>query len=62
VCPSNAARIAKFTILPLDFSVETDELTATLKLKRSVVEKKHLAAIDAMYEGEGGSAFVSYKA
>lgn len=62
VCPSNAAKIQKFTILPLDFSVETEDLTATLKLKRSVVEKKHIAAIDAMYETEGGSAFVPYKA
>jgi len=62
VCPSNAAKIAKFTILPLDFSVETDELTATLKLKRSVVEKKYLAQIDAMYETEGGGMYVPFKA
>jgi long-chain-fatty-acid--CoA ligase ACSBG len=61
VCPSNAAKIGKFTILPQDFSVETDDLTATLKLKRSVVEKKHLPAIDAMYETEGGAMFVPYK-
>ena len=61
VCPSNAAKIAKFTILPIDFSVETDELTATLKLKRSVVEKKYAAAIDAMYETEGGGMYVPCK-
>lgn len=63
VCPSNAARIQRFTILPVDFSVEGDELTATLKLKRSVVEKKYAKAIDAMYEGDegGGSMFVPFK-
>jgi len=48
-CPSNAAKIQKFCILPRDFSVETNELTSTLKLKRSVVDKKYKAAIDAMY-------------
>jgi long-chain-fatty-acid--CoA ligase ACSBG len=64
VCPSNASRITKFTILPLDFSVETEELTATLKLKRNVVEKKYANAIDAMYVGQEGSAgmFVPFKA
>merc|ERR1712137_1354977 len=38
--PSNAAKIQKFTILPIDFSVVTDGLTATLKLKRGIVDKK----------------------
>ena len=63
VCPSNAARIAKFTILPPDFFVETEELTATLKLRRNVVEKKYLLAIDAIYEStEGdGAMFVPFK-
>jgi len=61
VCPSNAARISKFTILPIDFSVEGDELTATLKLKRGFVEKKYLSAIDAMYEGEGTAMFVPFR-
>jgi len=52
VCPSPAAMIQKFTILPVDFSVVTGELTATLKLKRSVTEEKHLAFIDGMYESK----------
>ena len=30
----------KFTILRTDFSVTTEELTPTLKLKRSVVERE----------------------
>lgn len=48
--PNNASKIQKFTILPADFSVETEELTPTLKLKRGVVENKHKAFIDAMYD------------
>jgi long-chain-fatty-acid--CoA ligase ACSBG len=49
VCPSNAAKIQRFTVLPMDFSVETGSLTATLKLKRSVAEKMYSNAIEAMY-------------
>lgn len=49
VCISNACKIQKFEILPTDFSVEGDELTATLKLKRSVAEKKWMQYIDKMY-------------
>jgi len=58
VTPSNAAKVQKFTILPIDFSVQTDELTATLKLKRSVVDDKNKAAIDAMFESD--EVFVPY--
>lgn len=60
VCPSNAATVAKYTILPLDFSVETDELTATLKLKRSVVEQKNVATLNAMYEDGGKAMFFNH--
>jgi len=58
VTPSNAAKIQKWTLLPIDFSVATDELTATLKLKRSVVESKYQDLIDAMYESS--DVFVPY--
>ena len=62
-CPSNASKITKFTILPTDYSVEGEELTATLKLKRSVVEKKYAKAIDAMYdESVGVAMYVPFKA
>jgi long-chain-fatty-acid--CoA ligase ACSBG len=49
-CPSNAAKIQKFKILSRDFSVENDELTPTLKLKRSVACKIHADVIDEMYK------------
>jgi len=63
VCPSNAAKISKFTILPIDFSVEGDELTATLKLKRGTVEKKFAKAIDALYDESVASiTFVPFTA
>eukprot|EP00039_Didymoeca_costata_P018185 m.332454 g.332454 ORF g.332454 m.332454 type:complete len:762 (+) comp16948_c0_seq1:162-2447(+) len=68
VCPSNASKIQKFTILPHDFSVDGGELTPTLKTKRSVVDKMYKDIIDRMYasketyvahpelEGKGESA------
>ncbi len=50
VVPNNASTIQKFTILPHDISVDTDELTPTYKLKRNVIDDKYKAAIDAIYE------------
>jgi long-subunit acyl-CoA synthetase (AMP-forming) len=49
-CPMNAARVQKFTILPRDFSVATDELTPTFKLKRGAVHEKYHDVIEAMYK------------
>jgi len=49
VCPMNAAKIQKFSILPRDFSVETGELTPTLKTKRAEVSKTFEKTIEAMY-------------
>jgi long-chain acyl-CoA synthetase len=58
---SNASKIGKFTILPKDFSVETDELTATLKLKRSVSEAKHVKVIEKMYADGSDSMYVQWE-
>lgn len=46
---SSACKIAKFEILPMDFSVPTDEIGPTLKLKRNVVNQKFAELIDRMY-------------
>jgi len=51
-CPSNAAKVQKFTILPADFSVVGGELTPTFKTKRSVVRKKYKTVLDMMYAPE----------
>merc|ERR1712032_297522 len=50
VVPSNACKIQKFKILPLDFSVDGEESTPTLKLKRSFIAAKYKKYVDAMYE------------
>lgn len=42
-------KIKKFTLLPKEFSVEAGEVTATLKLKRKVIQKKYKELIDKMY-------------
>jgi len=46
---SNAQRIQKFAVVEKDFSEKGGELTATLKLKRSVAAEKYAKVIDAMY-------------
>merc|ERR1711964_638338 len=50
VCMNNTFKIQKFTILPLDFSVETEQLTPSLKLKRSFVQKMEQKIINKMYK------------
>ena len=43
--------IKKFAVLPADFTVETGELTPSLKVKRKVVEAKYRDVLDGFYEG-----------
>ena len=43
--------VKQFAILPRDLSVDTGELTPSLKVKRKVVEKNYAAVLDKMYEG-----------
>jgi long-chain-fatty-acid--CoA ligase ACSBG len=58
--PNNASTIKKICILPRDFSVATNELTPTLKLKRGVVVKMNQAAVDAIYNAPKNMTVVPY--
>ena len=44
-------KIKKITLLAREFSLESGELTPTLKVKRRFVEQKYKDVIDRMYEG-----------
>ncbi len=47
---ANYEQIKKFTLLPTPFSIESGELTNTLKIKRNFVENKYKEIIDSMYD------------
>jgi len=49
-CVSNAQKIQYYRILDNDFGVESGELTATMKLKRSVVAERYAEDIESMYK------------
>ena len=46
--------INRFAILPRDLSIESGELTPTLKVKRRIVDEHFKHLIDGMYEGTAG--------
>ena len=46
---SNYEQIKKFVILPRDFTMEQDEVTPTLKLKRRAIMKNFADAVDGIY-------------
>ena len=48
---ANYERVRKFTILTQPLTIENDELTPTLKIKRKVVEEKFKNLIEEMYHG-----------
>ena len=49
---SRYEQIKRFVILPRDFTMDDDELTPTLKLKRRVVASHFAAELGELYEGE----------
>ncbi|HEX3705608.1 MAG TPA: AMP-dependent synthetase/ligase [Mycobacteriales bacterium] len=49
---SKAEAIKAFTILGADWTVETDEITPSLKVKRNVVAAKYAKEIDKLYSGK----------
>jgi len=44
----------KFVLLATDFSIESGELTPTMKVKRRIVEQRYKDRIDAAYAGDHG--------
>ena len=46
---SRVEQFKRFTILPTEWSPESEELTPTLKLRRKVIEAKYQPQIEAMY-------------
>jgi len=46
----NWERIKKFRLLPAPFTIETGELTPTLKLKRKVIIEKYSGVVEDIYE------------
>jgi long-chain acyl-CoA synthetase len=49
---SRYEQVKRFTVLPRDFTMDADELTPTLKLKRRVVAEHFGAELGELYEGE----------
>lgn len=47
---ANYEKIKRFTLLPHHFSMESGELTNTLKMRRPVIYKNYASVIDKMYE------------
>jgi long-chain acyl-CoA synthetase len=46
-------KIRRFTLLSRDFTIDDDEITPSLKVKRSNIDKKYKHLIDLMYVGDG---------
>jgi long-chain acyl-CoA synthetase len=51
---SRAESIRKFAILPQDFTIERDELTPSLKVRRHVVSTHYAHVISHLFERAGG--------
>jgi long-chain acyl-CoA synthetase len=45
-------KIRRFALLPRDFTIEADEITPSLKVKRKVIDQKYKNIIDELYTGE----------
>ena len=53
---SRSEQIGSFRLVDRSFSIEHDELTPTLKLRRSVIQEHFAREIEAMYRDEGPRA------
>ncbi|MCK6552340.1 long-chain fatty acid--CoA ligase [Myxococcota bacterium] len=48
-------QIKRFDVLPSELTIESGELTPTLKVKRRVITERYRAVIEGLYEGSGPS-------
>src|SRR5438105_159227 len=46
-------KIRRFALLPRDFTIDADEITPSLKVKRKVIDKKYKEVIDQLYVDDG---------
>jgi long-chain acyl-CoA synthetase len=46
-------KIRRFALLPRDFTIDADEITPSLKVKRKVIDKNYKDIIDQLYVDEG---------
>ncbi len=46
-------KIRRFALLPRDFTIDADEITPSLKVKRKVIDKNYKPIIDQLYIDEG---------
>ncbi len=47
-------QVKKVALLPEELSIESGDLTPTMKVRRRIVEEKHRARIEALYHAAGG--------
>jgi long-chain acyl-CoA synthetase len=46
---SHPEQVKKFTLLPAEWTIDTGELTPSLKVKRKVIEQKYAREIEQLY-------------
>lgn len=46
---ANFHQVKCFTLLPIDFSMESEELMLTLKLRRHIISERYQREIESMY-------------
>jgi len=54
-------KIRRFALLPRDFTIEADEITPSLKVKRKNIDKKYKEIIDELFADEGAEEVLDMK-